>query len=93
MGPLRHPIRAKGGIFGYGLNAEIIAAYQWMIDDYNPDDELFIFGIVRSVHCQKLGWASFRDAVLPLPRLDDNRETRCSRGISLGDSVRTIHDC
>ena len=42
---LRFGERLIGGIFGYGLDAEIIAAYQWMIDDYNPDDELFIFGL------------------------------------------------
>jgi predicted acylesterase/phospholipase RssA len=36
-----------GGLFGYGLNDEVIAAYQWLIDNYNSGDELFVFGFSR----------------------------------------------
>ena len=32
---------ARGGMFGYGLNDEIIRAYEWLIDNYNAVDELF----------------------------------------------------
>src|SRR5262249_42210738 len=42
--------RARGGMFGYGLNDEIIRAYEWLIDNYNPDDELFIFGFSRGAY-------------------------------------------
>src|SRR5262245_27213886 len=27
--------RGRGGMFGYGLNDEIIRAYEWLIDNYN----------------------------------------------------------
>lgn len=39
--------RLRGGMFGYELNDEIIQAYEWLIDNYNPGDELFIFGFSR----------------------------------------------
>lgn len=42
--------RARGGMFGYGLNDEIIRAYEWLIDHYNIGDELFIFGFSRGAY-------------------------------------------
>src|SRR5215469_7685402 len=39
--------RISGGMLGYGLNDEIIRAYEWLIDQYDPGDELFIFGFSR----------------------------------------------
>jgi uncharacterized protein (DUF2235 family) len=40
----------RGGAFGQGLNDEVISAYEWLIDNYNPDDELFIFGFSRGAY-------------------------------------------
>src|SRR3984893_4207411 len=42
--------RFRGGMFGYGLNDEIIRAYEWLIDHYNIGDELFIFGFSRGAY-------------------------------------------
>jgi uncharacterized protein (DUF2235 family) len=42
--------KIRGGMFGYGLNDEIIAAYEWLIDQYNIGDELFIFGFSRGAY-------------------------------------------
>jgi uncharacterized protein (DUF2235 family) len=42
--------RDRGGMFGYGLNDEIIRAYEWLIDNYNLGDELFIFGFSRGAY-------------------------------------------
>src|SRR5882757_3807236 len=36
--------RISGGMFGYGLDAEVIQAYEWLVDTYNPGDRLFVFG-------------------------------------------------
>jgi uncharacterized protein (DUF2235 family) len=36
-----------GGMFGYGLDDEVIRAYQWLIEIYNPGDRIFIFGFSR----------------------------------------------
>ncbi len=40
----------SGGMLGYGLNDEIIHAYEWLIDQYEPADELFIFGFSRGAY-------------------------------------------
>ncbi|HEY6904879.1 MAG TPA: DUF2235 domain-containing protein [Candidatus Acidoferrales bacterium] len=42
--------RLRGGMFGYGLNDEIIRAYEWVIDHYNGGDQLFIFGFSRGAY-------------------------------------------
>jgi uncharacterized protein (DUF2235 family) len=42
--------RLRGGMLGYGLNGEIIRAYEWLIDNYNPGDTLFIFGFSRGAY-------------------------------------------
>src|SRR5262249_16787143 len=42
--------RFRGGMLGYGLNNEIIRAYEWLIDHYNVGDELFIFGFSRGAY-------------------------------------------
>jgi uncharacterized protein (DUF2235 family) len=36
-----------GGIWGYGLDAEVIQAYEWLVDNYAPDDRIFVFGFSR----------------------------------------------
>jgi uncharacterized protein (DUF2235 family) len=42
--------RVRGGMFGYGLNDEIIRAYEWLIDHYTKGDGLFIFGFSRGAY-------------------------------------------
>ncbi|WP_316176324.1 DUF2235 domain-containing protein [Bradyrhizobium sp. SZCCHNRI1073] len=42
--------KIRGGILGYGLNNNIIDAYQWLIERYNDGDELFIFGFSRGAY-------------------------------------------
>jgi uncharacterized protein (DUF2235 family) len=39
-----------GGLFGKGLNKNITDAYEWLIDQYNPGDEIFIFGFSRGAY-------------------------------------------
>ncbi len=39
--------RVMGGMFGYGLDAEVIQAYEWLVENYNAGDRLFIFGFSR----------------------------------------------
>lgn len=41
---------ALGGLFGYGLDADITDAYQWLIENYNPGDDIFIFGFSRGAY-------------------------------------------
>ncbi|MDA9441498.1 hypothetical protein XH98_20900 [Bradyrhizobium sp. CCBAU 51745] len=36
-----------GGVFGKGLDENIRLAYEWLIENYNQGDEIFIFGFSR----------------------------------------------
>jgi uncharacterized protein (DUF2235 family) len=39
--------RVIGGMFGYGLDDEVIDAYQWLMENYELGDHIFIFGFSR----------------------------------------------
>lgn len=39
--------RISGGMFGIGINDEVINAYQWLVEHYEPNAQLFIFGFSR----------------------------------------------
>jgi len=39
--------RLRGGILGYGLDTNVVAAYRWLIETYTPDDDVFVFGFSR----------------------------------------------
>jgi uncharacterized protein (DUF2235 family) len=36
-----------GGVFGKGLDDNIRLAYEWLVENYNDGDEIFIFGFSR----------------------------------------------
>jgi uncharacterized protein (DUF2235 family) len=37
----------SGGMFGIGINQEVINAYEWLVEHYETDAQLFIFGFSR----------------------------------------------
>jgi uncharacterized protein (DUF2235 family) len=39
--------RLIGGMFGYGLDEEVILAYQWLMENYAPEDAVYVFGFSR----------------------------------------------
>jgi uncharacterized protein (DUF2235 family) len=39
-----------GGVFGKGLDENIRLAYEWLIENYNDGDEIFIFGFSRGAY-------------------------------------------
>jgi uncharacterized protein (DUF2235 family) len=39
--------KIRGGMFGYGLDREVIQAYEWLSETYEVDDRIFIFGFSR----------------------------------------------
>lgn len=39
--------RLRGGAFGVGLSRNVLDAYEFLIETYEPDDELFLFGFSR----------------------------------------------
>src|SRR6266481_2636671 len=39
--------RLSGGAFGAGLSENVEQGYRWLMDNYNPGDEIYIFGFSR----------------------------------------------
>jgi uncharacterized protein (DUF2235 family) len=37
----------RGGILGYGLDRNVLKAYRWLVGNYNPGDDIFVFGFSR----------------------------------------------
>lgn len=42
--------RFRGGMFGYGLDNEVIEAYQWLSEVHEEGDRIFIFGFSRGAY-------------------------------------------
>lgn len=42
-----------GGIFGKGLDDLIKGGYEWLVDQYAPGDEIFIFGFSRGAYAAR----------------------------------------
>jgi uncharacterized protein (DUF2235 family) len=40
----------SGGGFGYGLEVNVREAYNWLVDNYNDGDEIYIFGFSRGAY-------------------------------------------
>lgn len=39
-----------GGVFGKGVDDNTKLAYEWLVENYSPGDEIFIFGFSRGAH-------------------------------------------
>lgn len=39
--------RLRGGAFGTGLSGNVMDAYRFLVDNYEPDDKLYLFGFSR----------------------------------------------
>lgn len=39
-----------GGVFGQGLDENIRLAYEWLVENYNDGDEIYIFGFSRGAY-------------------------------------------
>jgi uncharacterized protein (DUF2235 family) len=42
--------RIRGGMFGRGIDTAITSAYEWLVDNYASEDEIFIFGFSRGAY-------------------------------------------
>jgi uncharacterized protein (DUF2235 family) len=38
------------GIFGWGLDQAVVAAYEWLMDAHSEGDEIFNFGFSRGAY-------------------------------------------
>ena len=59
----------RGGVFGYGFDAALIDVYEWLIENYNPGDEIFLFGFSRGAYtARSLAGLDFQMWVAPSSR-------------------------
>jgi len=40
----------RGGMFGRGIDTAITSAYEWLVENYETNDEVFIFGFSRGAY-------------------------------------------
>ena len=53
--------KVRGGMFGSGIDTAITSAYEWLIENYESDDEIFIFGFSRGAYtARSLSWIYFQ---------------------------------
>ena len=63
--------RAAAGAFGWGLDEHIREAYRWLIREFEPGDELFLFGFSRGAYTVRSLTGLIRNCGLLLPRYSD----------------------
>jgi uncharacterized protein (DUF2235 family) len=42
--------KVRGGMFGSGIDSAITSAYEWLVENFEPGDEIFIFGFSRGAY-------------------------------------------
>jgi uncharacterized protein (DUF2235 family) len=42
--------KVRGGMFGTGIDTAITSAYEWLMENYAPGDDIFIFGFSRGAY-------------------------------------------
>ncbi|MFZ0042905.1 MAG: DUF2235 domain-containing protein [Solirubrobacteraceae bacterium] len=62
--------RLPGGIFGVGISAKIKAGYRWICQNYEPGDELFLFGFSRGAFTARSCAGLIRNAGILRPGQD-----------------------
>lgn len=50
VGNARGLARMLGGAFGWGLSRNVRACYRFLVDNYHPGDELYLFGFSRGAY-------------------------------------------
>jgi len=45
--------KVRGGVGGYGLDDEILDAYAWLVQAYDPGDDIFMFGFSRGAYAAR----------------------------------------
>jgi uncharacterized protein (DUF2235 family) len=56
--------RIRGGAFGYGIKRKILDAYNFLIANYSPGDELFFFGFSRGAYTARSTYGLIRNSGL-----------------------------
>lgn len=63
--------RLRGGAFGYGLSRNVQDAYGFLVENYEPGDELFLFGFSRGAFTARSTAGFVRNAGILKPQFED----------------------
>ena len=63
--------RLRGGAFGFGLSRNVQDTYSFLIDNYEPDDELFLLGFSRGAYTARSTAGFIRNAGILRPEHKD----------------------
>lgn len=44
---------ARGEVFGYGIDDQVVGAYGWLVENYEPGDDIFVFGFSRGAYAAR----------------------------------------
>lgn len=73
----------RGGMFGVGLKTNLREAYRFLIFNYEPEDEIFIFGFSRGAYTAR----SFAGFVRHAGILDINSASQIDKALDLYESA------
>src|SRR5205085_10266879 len=63
--------RVRGGLFGFGLSRNVLDCYRFLVESYEPGDELFFFGFSRGAYTARSAVGLVRNAgILKRQHLD-----------------------
>ena len=57
----------RGGALGYGLSKYVRAAYRWLVEQYDPGDEIYVFGFSRGAYMARSLTGLIKTSGLLLP--------------------------
>jgi uncharacterized protein (DUF2235 family) len=76
--------RARGGVFGFGLSRDVRAAYRFLVQNFEPGDQLFFFGFSRGAFTARSTAGFVRNSGILRPehadRIDEAYQLYRSRG-------------
>ena len=53
---------ARGEVFGYGIDDQVVDAYGWLVENFEDGDDIFVFGFSRGAFARAVFPAICRDA-------------------------------
>jgi uncharacterized protein (DUF2235 family) len=85
--------KIRGGMFGRGIDTAITSAYEWLVDNYEDGDEIFIFGFSRGAYTARSlsGFVSKCGLVRPGAPLGINQLYKRYRNTDAG-TIRSLFD-
>lgn len=75
--------RLRGGMFGVGLKTNLREAYRFLIFNFEPDDEIFVFGFSRGAFTAR----SFAGFIRHVGILDINNASQIDKAIELYEAA------